>query len=193
MWSDGSEFSFSNWAPGQPSNSTDKKCLVTKNGTWTQTSCERSESDFYALCDYPKVVEVKSDTQLIFTAGNISRPALHLTWKSRSSGNITGGLQLTWRVIKPNESLEHNSERESCPLRSWRGPHFGVINESSPLYTAFGWCRNETNDIKMSWMRWRFGCLSNRLIPSFRCHSSHFCLIPVIPCRMMFVGIPSHS
>ena len=52
-------------------------------------------------------------------------------------------------------SMIECQERESWQLWSWRGPHFGVINESSPLYTAIGWCRSETNDTKMSWMRWR--------------------------------------
>ena len=74
---------------------------------------------------------------------------------------------------------------------SWRRDEPTV--SSSPCTQFFGCFQNDTKDIKISWMRWRFGCLSDHPIFSFSSPSSHSCLIPVIPSRTMFVVIPSDS
>ena len=49
----------------------------------------------------PTVVNLTSDTRLIFTAENISKAILQLTYKQQRSKDMksNGGFQLTWRIV----------------------------------------------------------------------------------------------
>ena len=113
QWSDGSQWSYTQWAPGQPDNKTkDEDCLATTgDGMWEDTSCE---ANHYAICDLPKLANVKSDTQLIFTARNVTKTALRFTWTAQYRGNITiGGVKLTWKIKHHDASLELAQERDT--------------------------------------------------------------------------------
>ena len=110
VWSDNSKWSYTNWAPGQPDNKTGEDCLLTENGMWLDTSCDRNHT---FMCEYQKVVTINSDTQLVFTADNTSKYDLQFTWKSQySSKNTIGGFQLTWEIKQNNKSSEVVQERK---------------------------------------------------------------------------------
>ena len=70
----------------------------------------------------PKLVNIESDTQLVFTRDNISKPALQLTWTSQNSGKQDiGGFKLTWGVRKNNATLEREPKNEtSRAIDDWK-------------------------------------------------------------------------
>ena len=115
FWSDGRKWSFTHWAPGQPDNKgLDEDCLITENGTWMDASCD--SWNVPVICEVPKLVNIESDTQLIFTRENISKPVLQLTWTSENSEadkRSIGGFKLTWKVRQHNASLERARKDET--------------------------------------------------------------------------------
>ena len=85
-WSDGSLWSEEHWNPHDNSGGSGEKCLNIVYGEWWGDPCE---NQYFFICSLPTVIQLKQDTQLVFTSENISLPALQFVWKSQSDGNET--------------------------------------------------------------------------------------------------------
>ena len=54
LWSDGSDWDYENWIPGQPDSGRDQNCLAMDQtgeyGKWRDVPCADSSSSYYAIC-----------------------------------------------------------------------------------------------------------------------------------------------
>ena len=84
-WTDGSKWSEEHWGSSEPDNIPGRQnCLYVWNGKWSDYTCNH---DYYFICSLPSKVRITSDSRLVFTADNISMPALQFTWVTQPSSS----------------------------------------------------------------------------------------------------------
>ena len=149
-WIDGNMFSEGHWKAGRPEYDYDhpKDCLDVYDGHWYDTPCSNKNS---FICRLSENHTIRSDSQLKFTAQNLSFSVIEFSWTGRpaekqislyddqlcelypvlcptkESGDedVIGGFRLMWglNISNPLEQKEVKQRRgKSCSEDKWKTP-----------------------------------------------------------------------
>ena len=77
-WTDGSKWSVEHWVSSSKQSDSKTNCLGFHASMWRDLPCIRS---LHSICTVPTAKALESNTQLVFTAENISKtPAIQVRW-----------------------------------------------------------------------------------------------------------------